>query len=72
LADHWAEILWLKEGQVNEGEEVGHIRNSQLRNIPIGSKPLNERYRLIAEMTVSKKDEGTHGLRSARESPPYM
>jgi hypothetical protein len=30
LADHWAEILWLKEGQVNEGEEVGCILNSQL------------------------------------------
>ena len=30
LADHWAEILGLEVGQVNEGEEVADVSERQL------------------------------------------
>jgi len=30
LADHWAEILGLKVGQVNEAGEVGYVPKGQL------------------------------------------
>jgi hypothetical protein len=35
LPDHWAEILGLGAGQVNEGVVVGYVPQGQLRKIVI-------------------------------------